>query len=83
VIGIDDWARKRGLRYGTLICDLERGLPIEVLPDRKASTVSAWLQARPSIDIVSRDGSKEYAAANGRRKLPLSEQILAAFRLIL
>jgi transposase len=42
---------------------LERGLPVEVLPDRTAKTVSAWLLARPSIEIVSRDGSKEYAAA--------------------
>jgi transposase len=44
VIGLDDWAWKRRLRYGTLICDLERGLPIDLLPDRTAETVSAWLQ---------------------------------------
>jgi len=63
VIGLDDWAWKRGQRYGTLICDLERGLPIDLLPDRAVETVSAWLQAHTHIDIVSRDGSKEYAAA--------------------
>src|SRR6266700_1079705 len=43
VIGLDDWAWKRRLRYGTLICDLERGLPIDLLPDRTVETVSAWL----------------------------------------
>jgi transposase len=75
VIGIDDWARKRGQRYGTLICDLERGLPIEVLPDRTAETVSAWLQAHPSIDTVSRDGSKEYAAAI-RKGAPQATQVM-------
>src|SRR5436190_4361220 len=75
VIGIDDWARKRGLRYGTLICDLERGLPIEVLPDRTTETVSAWLQARPSIETVSRDGSKEYAAAI-RKGAPQATQVM-------
>lgn len=63
IIGLDDWARKRRLRYGTLICDLERGLPIDLLPDRSAETVSAWLKAHPHVDIVSRDGSSEYASA--------------------
>jgi len=63
VIGLDDWAWKRGQRYGTLICDLQSGLPIDLLPDRSVETVSAWLHAHPHIDIVSRDASKEYAAA--------------------
>ena len=63
IIGLDDWAWKRGLRYGTLICDLERGLPIDLLPDRSVETVKAWLQSHPSLEIVSRDGSTEYAAA--------------------
>src|SRR2546421_657001 len=63
VIGLDDWARKRRLRYGTLICDLELGLPIDLLPDRSVETVSAWLKKHPSITVVSRDGSSEYASA--------------------
>src|SRR6266516_3359118 len=63
VIGLDDWARKRRLRYGTLICDLERSQPLDLLPDRSVETVSAWLKKHPSIDIVSRDGSSEYASA--------------------
>jgi transposase len=62
-VGIDDWAWKRGNRYGTVICDLERGLIIDLLPDRSVETVSAWLQAHPQVEIVSRDGSAEYAAA--------------------
>src|SRR3989440_12454909 len=63
VIGLDDWAWKRRLRYGTLICDLERGLPIDLLPDRTVETVSAWLKKHPTIDTISRDGSSEYASA--------------------
>ena len=63
IIGLDDWAYKRRLRYGTLICDLERSHPIDLLADRKVSTVEAWLKKHPSIDIVSRDGSSEYASA--------------------
>src|SRR5258708_5150087 len=63
VIGLDDWAWKRRMRYGTLICDLERGLPIDLLPDRSVETVSAWLEKHPTIDTISRDGSSEYASA--------------------
>jgi transposase len=63
VVGIDDWSWKRGLHYGTLICDLENNRPIDVLPDRSVQTVSAWFEKRPSVEIVSRDRSSEYAAA--------------------
>ncbi len=42
---------------------LVRGLPIDLLPDRTVETVSAWLKKHASIDIISRDGSSEYASA--------------------
>src|SRR5712692_4251216 len=63
VVGIDDWSWKRGLRYGTLICNLENNRPLDVLPDRSVQTVSAWFEKRPSVEIVSRDRSSEYATA--------------------
>src|SRR5450631_574885 len=50
VIGIDDWAWKRGHRYGTIVCDLERRRIIDILPDREAATVTAWLAEHPSIN---------------------------------
>lgn len=49
VVGIDDWAWKRGRRYGTLICDLERRRIVDLLPDRNTGTVAAWLTARRII----------------------------------
>ena len=52
VVGIDDWAFKRGHRYGTIICDLEQRRIIDLLPDREAATVTAWLAARPSIGVI-------------------------------
>ncbi|GHO67963.1 hypothetical protein KSC_068550 [Ktedonobacter sp. SOSP1-52] len=62
-VGVDDWAWKRGHRYGTLLCDLERGTAIDLLPDRSVETVAAWFQEHPGIELISRDGSSEYAAA--------------------
>ena len=47
VIGIDDWAYKRGQRYGTLVCDLEHRQVVTLLPDRDNGTVEAWLSQRP------------------------------------
>jgi transposase len=63
VVGLDDWSWKRRLRYGTVICDLESHHPIDVLPDRSVETVSNWFETHPSIEVVSRDRSSEYAAA--------------------
>ncbi len=62
VVGIDDWSWKRRLRYGTVICDLESNKPIDVLPDRSVETVSVWFENHPTVEIVSRDRSSEYAA---------------------
>ena len=74
VIGIDDWAWKRRLRYGTLICDLERGIPIDLLLDRSVETVSTWLQSHPSIEIISRDRASEYATA-AHKSAPQASQV--------
>ena len=63
VIGLDEWAWKRGQHYGAIIVDLERKKPIALLPDRSQQTVAHWLKRHPTIKIVARDRSKEFAAA--------------------
>lgn len=60
IIGIDDWSYKRGLRFGTIIVDLQTRKPVELLPDRTARTVRNWLKCYPNIRIVSRDRSREF-----------------------
>jgi transposase len=63
VIGVDDWAWCRGRRYGTIICDLERGRRvIDLLPDRAGETLASWLRRNgKEVAIVSRDRSGAYA----------------------
>ena len=61
VLGVDDWAKRKGHTYGTIIVDLERRKPIDLLPDREAKTLAMWLETHPEIEIVSRDRSLLYA----------------------
>lgn len=62
-VGIDDWAIHKGQTYGTLVADLDRRRPIELLPDRSSTTVAAWLRRHPGIAVITRDRSSEYARA--------------------
>jgi transposase len=81
VVGIDDWAWKRGQRYGTVVCDLERRRIIDLLPDRAASTVETWLLARPGIEIIARDRGGGYGHAAGRAA-PHAVQVADRWHLI-
>jgi DNA-binding NarL/FixJ family response regulator len=63
VVGVDDFALLKGRRYGTIIVDLERHRPIDLLEGRSAETLASWLKRHPDLRVVSRDRSTEYERA--------------------
>ncbi len=61
VLGIDDFALRRGDTYGTILIDIETSKPLELLPDRTAEAVMPWLSTHPEIQVVSRDRASAFA----------------------
>ena len=80
-VGIDDWAWRKGQRYGTIVVDLERGDVIDLLPDRDAETVKKWLNEHPGVELVSRDRWSAYAQA-AAEAAPNAQQVADRWHLL-
>ncbi len=61
VLGVDDWAKRKGQKYGTILVDLEERVVVDLLEDRTAETLADWLKEHPGVEIITRDRSKTYA----------------------
>ncbi len=79
-VGVDEWAWKKGHRYGTILVDLEKRRVVQLLADRSVETSTAWLRTHPEVDLVSRDRGHIFREA-ATQGAPQAKQVVDRYHL--
>jgi transposase len=81
ILGVDDFSFCKRKTYGTILLDLERRIPIDILPDREATSLEKWLKDHEGVEIISRDRGGPYAEG-ARKGAPDAQQVADRWHLL-